>query len=88
MWNTRCGMHSEESASLECEPEHGCITCGDEAVELRVVKLDEDRGLALCETAEGARQTVETALVLPVSTGDRLLVHAGTAIARLQEEAA
>nr|MBA3298956.1 HypC/HybG/HupF family hydrogenase formation chaperone [Thermoleophilaceae bacterium] len=43
---------------------------------------------ALCENVEGARQTVETALVLPVSTGDRLLVHAGTAIARLQEEAA
>lgn len=82
------GMRPEETASPTCEPEHGCITCGDEAVELRVVKLDEDRGLALCENAEGARQTVETALVLPVSPGDRLLVHAGTAIARLQEETA
>ena len=73
---------------MRCEPEHGCITCGDEAVELRVVKLDEARGLALCENAEGERETVETALVLPVTLGDRLLVHAGTAIARLQEEAA
>lgn len=81
-------MRPEETLSPTCEPEHGCITCGDEAVELRVVKLDEDRGLALCENAEGARQTVETALVLPVSPGDRLLVHAGTAIARLQEETA
>lgn len=53
-----------------------------------MVKLDEARGLALCETAEGARETVEIALVLPVTLGDRLLVHAGTAIARLQEEAA
>ncbi|HEV2724075.1 MAG TPA: HypC/HybG/HupF family hydrogenase formation chaperone [Thermoleophilaceae bacterium] len=79
-------MHPDESASLQCEPEHGCITCGDEAVELRIVKLDEERGLALCESAEGARETVETALVLPVAPGDRLLVHAGTAIARLQEE--
>jgi hydrogenase maturation factor len=81
-------MKQEQSDSLRCEPEHGCITCGDEAVELEVVKLDEARGLALCENAEGARETVEIALVLPVALGDRLLVHAGTAIARLQEEAA
>jgi hydrogenase maturation factor len=81
-------MQSDEPTSLQCEPEHGCITCGDEAVELRVLKIDEARGLALCESAEGGRETVETALVLPVSLGDRLLVHAGTAIARLQEDAA
>lgn len=81
-------MRSEDSSSLSCEPEHGCITCGDEAVELTVVKLDEARVLALCENSEGARETVEIALVLPVTLGDRLLVHAGTAIARLQEEAA
>ena len=53
-----------------------------------MVKLDDARGLALCENAEGARETVEIALVLPVTLGDRLLVHAGTAIARLQEEPA
>jgi len=88
VWNTDCGMKSQESSSPSCEPEHGCITCGDEAVELRVVKVDEDRVLALCESTEGARETVEIALVLPVTLGDRLLVHAGTAIARLQEEAA
>jgi hydrogenase maturation factor len=47
-----------------------------------VVALDPDRGLALC--SDGAdRSTVETALVEPVGLGDRLLVHAGTAIARL-----
>ena len=81
-------MNSEEPSTLNCVPEHGCITCGDEATELRVVKLDDARGLALCENAEGARETVEIALVLPVTLGDRLLVHAGTAIARLQEEPA
>jgi len=31
----------------------------------------------------GLRATVETALVEPVVAGQRLLVHAGTAIARL-----
>jgi hydrogenase maturation factor len=81
-------MQIEDQNWPRCEPEHGCITCGDEAAELRVVKLDDDRCLALCENAEGARETVEIALVLPVTLGDRLLVHAGTAIARLQEEAA
>ena len=80
-------MRAEDPNSLYCEPEHGCITCGDEAVPLRVVKLDEERALALCENEDGARETVEIALVAPVSAGDHVLVHAGTAIARLQEEA-
>jgi hydrogenase maturation factor len=64
-----------------CGSEH-CITCGDDGVPMVVVALDPDRGLALC--SDGAdRSTVETALVEPVGLGDRLLVHAGTAIARL-----
>ncbi|MGI8632668.1 MAG: HypC/HybG/HupF family hydrogenase formation chaperone [Solirubrobacterales bacterium] len=64
----------------------GCITCGDVAVPLRVVLLDVASGLALCENAEGARETVETALVDDVVVGDELLVHASTAIARLGAE--
>jgi hydrogenase maturation factor len=50
---------------------------------MTVVRVDADRGLALCADEEGARHTVETALVEPVSPGDRILVHAGTAIATL-----
>ena len=54
-----------------CDHQEGCITCGDEAVELRVVRIDHDRELALCERpADGARETVEIALVQPVSEGD------------------
>lgn len=65
-----------------CEDHEGCITCGDEAVEMRVLRIDADRELALCELLEGeGRSTVEIALVGPVSDGDVLLVHAGTAIA-------
>ncbi|MDQ4049734.1 MAG: HypC/HybG/HupF family hydrogenase formation chaperone [Actinomycetota bacterium] len=79
-------MRAEDPSSLQCEPEHGCITCGDEAVPLSVLKLDDVRGLALCENDEGARETVEIALIPEVSLGDRLLVHAGTAIARLENE--
>jgi hydrogenase assembly chaperone HypC/HupF len=73
--------------ALRCEPEHGCITCGDEAVPLRVLKVDGERELALCEDAEGRRETVEIALVAPVEPGDGVLVHAGTAIASLPAEA-
>lgn len=50
---------------------------------MTVVRVDADRGLALCADEEGARHTVEIALVEPVSPGDRILVHAGTAIAAL-----
>jgi hydrogenase maturation factor len=57
-----------------------CITCGDVAVPMRVIEVDENRGLALCETAGGERSTVEIALV-DAGPGDDVLVHAGTAIA-------
>ena len=65
-----------------CDGGH-CVTCADEAVAMTVLKLDAVRGLALCVDANGTRSTVETALVEPVARGDRLLVHAGTAIAGL-----
>jgi len=63
------------------DPVCHCITCGDEAVPLTVITVDEQRELALCENADGERTTVEIALVQPVHDGDTLLVHAGTAIA-------
>jgi hydrogenase maturation factor len=48
---------------------------------MRVVQLDEDRALALCETEDGTRrETVEIALV-DARVGGLVLVHAGTAIA-------
>ena len=64
--------------------EHGthCITCGDVAVPLRVLRVDDRRDLALCEDEHGEHTTVEVALVAPVAPGDELLVHAGTAIGR------
>jgi hydrogenase maturation factor len=70
-----------------CHPTDGCITCGDEAVALDVLAVDEDRGLALCADAEGRHTTVEVALVAPVRCGEALLVHAGTAIARAPQGA-
>jgi hydrogenase maturation factor len=69
-----------------CGDDH-CITCSDEGVPMRVLKLDDVRGLALCETADGGHSTVETALVEPVEAGDELLVHAGVALIRLESAA-
>jgi hydrogenase maturation factor len=65
---------------------HHCVTCGDDGDPMTVVSVDSQRGLALCASEDGARVTVETALVEPVEPGQRLLVHAGTAIARLEPD--
>ncbi len=76
-------MTGRAADGRNCTPETGCITCGDVAAELDVVSVDRERGLALCGAADGRRETVEIALVGAVAAGDRLLVHAGTAIAHL-----
>jgi hydrogenase assembly chaperone HypC/HupF len=65
-----------------------CITCGDDGVPMRVVRVDAERLLALCEDAAGERSSVEVALVTPVAAGDTLLVHAGTALTTLGGDAA
>jgi hydrogenase maturation factor len=64
------------------DPDH-CITCSDAAVPMRVTSLVEttDSGLAVCDGL-----TVDVTLVLPVAPGDVVLVHAGTALARLDGE--
>jgi len=65
-----------------------CITCGDDGEPMVVLKVDDELGLAVCGGDDGERSTVENALIDLVSPGDRLLVHAGTAIARLDAEGA
>jgi hydrogenase maturation factor len=67
-------------SSCDSTPGH-CITCGDEAIEMSVLTIDTERELALCVTGDGKRETVQIGLVQPVRCADRLLVHAGTAIA-------
>jgi hydrogenase maturation factor len=48
---------------------------------MRVLALDAERGLALCEAGDGQRHSVEVALIEFPAEGDTLLVHAGVAIA-------
>ena len=59
-----------------------CITCSDEGTPMRVERIDDARGLALCAAEDGSKSTVEIALV-SVEPGDRVLVHAGVALAEL-----
>ena len=65
-----------------CHEDH-CITCADDGVPMRVLEIDAPRELAVCAGEDGAHTLVEVALVAPVRAGEHLLVHAGTAIARI-----
>lgn len=67
-----------------CGPDGHCVTCSDEAVPLRVTGAGAGAGLAICVDDDGASHEVMTALVEPVRPGDLLLVHAGTALLRLE----
>ena len=57
-----------------------CITCGDVAVEARVVEV---AGSTAVVEAEGGREQVGIELVAPVAPGELLLCHAGIAIEKL-----
>jgi hydrogenase maturation factor len=57
-----------------------CITCGDVAVVVRVLAL---RGTNALVELDGAREEVALELVSGVRVGDRLLCHAGVALARV-----
>jgi hypothetical protein len=61
-----------------------CVTCSDEGRLGEVVSASKD-GQAAVRTARGIENVVTT-LVDPVAAGELVLVHAGTAISRLDEE--
>ncbi len=69
---------------MYCTPsEDGhCTTCSDEALQAKVLSIDEETGLALVEvTAEEVRtEEIDITLVENVAPGDLLLVHGGVAI--------
>jgi hydrogenase maturation factor len=68
--------------SLDCHDDH-CITCSDEGVPMKVLRIDDARALALCAAEDGSKSSVEIALIEAVGPGDSLLVHAGVALVRL-----
>lgn len=75
--------HTEDiSCSLDAEGH--CITCSDEALQVRVLDVDEENGLAQV-TLDGINEEIDISLIESIAPGDMLLVHAGVAIARIDE---
>jgi HupF/HypC family len=75
----------EHSGLLKPEcTEEVCVTCSDEGRLGEVVSASAD-GQAAVRTARGVENVVTT-LVDPVAAGELVLVHAGTAISRVDEE--
>ena len=68
-----------------CVPESACITCSDEGLPLVVAHVEAVSGLARCTDGDGRESEVDVSLVAPVRLGDRVLVHAGVALTRLEE---
>lgn len=62
-----------------------CITCSDEGTVVEVTRttVGEDRAEVL---AAGKRELVDVSLIESVREGDLLLVHAGVALSRIEEE--
>jgi hypothetical protein len=76
----------EHSGLLKPEcAEDVCVTCSDEG-RLGEVVTPSAEGTAAVRTARGVENVV-TALVEPVIAGDLVLVHAGTAISRVDGDA-
>jgi HupF/HypC family len=74
----------EHSGLLKPEcAEEVCVTCSDEGRLGEVVAASAD-GMAAVRTARGVENVV-TSLIDPVAAGELVLVHAGTAISRIEE---
>lgn len=61
----------------------GCITCGDVAVQALVLEVEGDTATV---EADGRRERVGIELVTPVQAGERLLCHAGIALAKVSDD--
>jgi hypothetical protein len=81
-----CFEHSGLLKEQECIDETGdvCVTCSDEGRLGEVVSPSTD-GMTTVRTARGIENVVTT-LIDPVPPGELVLVHAGTAISRVDEE--
>ncbi len=73
-------------STFHCDPEAEghCITCSDQALQARVLRVDQEAGLALV-TIKDTSKEIDITLVESVAPGDILLVHGGVAIARVDE---
>jgi hydrogenase maturation factor len=74
----------DEDAACTLDSEGHCITCSDEALQVRVLYVDDENGLAQV-TLKGTEEEIDISLVESIMPGDILLVHGGVAIARVDE---
>jgi hydrogenase maturation factor len=64
----------------DLDAEGHCITCSDEAMPARILRIDQDTGIAIV-TIEESTEEVDITLIDDVVAGDVILVHGGVAIA-------
>jgi hydrogenase maturation factor len=77
-------LTSIDDASCTIDAEGHCITCSDEALQVHVLHVDQENGLAQVTIHETSEE-IDITLVESVAPGDILLVHGGVAIARVEE---
>ncbi len=67
-----------------CTPdEHGhCITCSDEALEVRVISFDEQTLQATVAIGDATIE-VDAMLIDELAPGDTILIHGGVAIGKV-----
>ena len=68
--------------SAELDRHEVCLTCADAASWMRVLVIDATRELALCVDEEQRQHTVDIGITTGVARGERVLVHAGAALAK------
>ena len=73
-----------EDVSCTLDGEEHCITCSDEALQVIVLYVDEENGLAQV-TQNGTEEEIDISLVESIAPGDIVLVHGGVAIERVDE---
>jgi hydrogenase maturation factor len=66
------------------DPEEHCPTCADEAVVATVLSVDQATGMACVRLGLG-EALIDITLLGEVQPGDRLFVHGGVALERLDE---
>lgn len=82
---TRFELFSASGDRCVLDAEGHCITCSDEALPARVLRIDEQLGTALVAIQDETEE-VDITLVEEVVPGDWLLVHGGVAIANMAGE--
>ena len=76
------GEASPLSSLCELDADGHCVTCSDEALPVRVIRVNAESGLALVEVKDTTEE-IDVTLVDEVVPGDVLLAHGGVAIGHL-----